>query len=130
MKGPNKLVSKIIGILTVIIFIMLIFSLVVDLTYISLPVVRDVADVVGNGMDKLLHKKDTSYKKPFFISEEAYSSVADAETNTAKTSAILLYLRRRIVIIIIISTGTIFIATGTIYDFISFIIDIFLEVRG
>ena len=134
MKGPNKVVSKVVGVIVTIIFIMLMISLVLDIAYIGLPIVRDVSVAVNDAISVVSHKDKADHgkaEKPFYISNEAFASVIDAESGDSSNNiAVLLYLKRRLVLIALIACGSILIATGKIYDIIAAAVDIFLGAVG
>lgn len=133
MKGPNKVVSKVVGVIVTIIFIMLTVSLVLDIAYIGLPIARDISVGISDALSSIGNKTVTNnnLQKPFYISNEAFSSVIDAESgDTPNNIAVLLYLKRRLILIVLIASGSILIATGAIYDIISEAVDIFLGSVG
>ena len=107
--GP---ISTVLGVLSLVIFIMLTLSSAIDIAWLVIPLVRVIFKEDKNG-------------KPFLITKEAYSSEVDANRSDWYKSALTLYLQRRGKVFIVMGVCLIYLVSGQLYDLMVWIIDSF-----
>ena len=110
----SGVIGTILGILSLLIFMFLGFSVIFDVFYLVLPFFQGIVD-----------KEDG--KKPFGVSREAWKSKTDADASTEYKSAIGLYFKRRVGVMIAVSIAIGYLVSGKIYDIVVYIIDAFTK---
>ena len=101
------------GFLSLLIFIFLASSVVMDLAYIGLPIFR----IFIGGISKT--------DKPKFISNEALGSIKESESSSKYKNTVSLYLSRRVPTMLGIALCLGYLISGKIYDIIAYFIDAF-----
>lgn len=112
-KPFSGIVGTILGIITLLIFIFMTLSVVIDTAYIVLPPARMALETRSDG------------EKPPFITYAAHTSVKDAESGTEYRSAIGVYFRRRLVQFIVIGLCLLYLISGEIWGVVIFLIEAF-----
>lgn len=114
-------ISVALGFFTIILFVTLMITMLIDIAYINLPIIQ-----VG------LAKKDKQGEKPRIVSSEAFSAVmeSDSKAGTSYVNANIVYLKRKWKQLVIVSLCILYLASGTIYDIIARLVDLFRGVIG
>lgn len=114
-------ISIALGFFTIILFVTLMITMLIDIAYINLPVIQ-----LG------LAKKDKQGEKPRIVSSEAFSAVmeSDSKAGTSYVNANVVYLKRKWKQLVIVSLCILYLASGTIYDIIARLVDLFRGVIG
>lgn len=119
-KPLSGVVGTILGIITLAIFVCLTLMIVIDLSYLVLPVVR-----AG-----LTPESSTSGDKPKFVSNEAWDAVkvveGDSGSNGTK-DVLVVYLKKKVFQFIMLGICILYLVSGEIYQAIGAILD---TVRG
>jgi len=106
-------ISIVLGLISILVVMLLGIGTVLDIAYIALPMART------------FYSKDDNVK-PMLLSQEAYASVVDGENSIGTgsyTSAIGLYIRRRVIVLICVGLAILYLVTGQIFDIIGFFVD-------
>lgn len=114
-KPFSGVIGTILGVLSLLIFMFLAISIIIDIAYMVLPAFR------------LLLEKGVE-DKPTWVSKEAYSSVKECESSISSNSYkgyMSMYFRRRLVSVFIMAITLGYLISGEIYSIISYIIDAF-----
>lgn len=106
--GP---ISIFLGAATILIFLLLSFSFVFDLTYLVIPMFR-----------AMMERSDGKYNR--FVSNEAQSAIRESESAGANNykGYLGVYFKRRAVSVLIISLCLMYLITGKIYDLVAYFI--------
>ena len=109
-------VSTIFGLLAILIFLFLGVTILIDVSYIVLPPIRLMLD------------KDST-NKPSLISNEAFSSIKESESDSNNyKNAIALYFRKKTIQLVIIGVCLLYLVSGKLYMAIGWVIDSFAGV--
>lgn len=113
-KPFSGVIGTVLGFLSLLIFMFIGLSTLVDVSYMCLPAFRLM---IEGGMEG----------KPKWVSVEAYSSVKDCESSMGSSykSYMSLYFRRRMSSIFIMSICLGYLISGKIYDIVVYIIEAF-----
>lgn len=112
-KPFSGIVSTLLGVLALGVFLFLGISVVVDIAYMVIPFIRI-----------FISKGDE--KKPYMVSNEAYTSVIEAEDSAGDghfKSYMVLYLQRRVGVLLLIGFCLFYLVSGQIFDLVAFIVD-------
>jgi hypothetical protein len=123
-KGWNKGVQKLLGALTLLIFMGLSISFVTDLLYINVPTIRLLIDGAGKGVDYAAdHTRHVGgfLKHAHWLSKEAVDAIHETEANGGETN--WCYLKKKVTSITIMSIVLVLMITGNLYKVIGWIID-------
>lgn len=101
------------GFMSLLIFVCLATSIVLDIAFIGVPMMR----IFFQGVSKK--------EKPKFITNEAYSTLMECEGSSTYKNNISLYLSRRVPVLLGITLCLGYLISGKIYDIIAFFIDAF-----
>lgn len=107
-------ISTVFGVLCILIFMFLGFSIILDIFYLVIPPFQALLDSTGD-----------ETKKPWGISREAYMSVQEAEKSDEYKSVVSMYLTRRIKVIIVVAIAITYLVSGKIYDIVVWFADSF-----
>lgn len=118
-------ISTVLGIITLAIFSCLGIMIILDLSYISVPMFAKLIDAMGG--DK---ENKSADGKPKMISNEAYRAIKDSQTTTEYKSTIGLYFKYKAFQMAILSICLLYLAGGKIYTFVAWIIDSFSGIIG
>ena len=122
VKSPAVIIATVLGIVSLIVFIGLTVSMILDISYMALPIWRGWLDA-----RKSKHKGLT---RPLFISYEAYKTMQDVDAGKyADSSYLLAYFRARTVIMILIALCLTSMMTGGLLPFIAWVSQIFYGVN-
>lgn len=110
-------ISTVLGLITLLLFLFLALTMVVDLAYIVLPLFRNTLDSADGS-------------KPKFVSTEAYKAMQEADKSTDYKSPLTVYFKRKVGQIIVLSICILYLVGGKIYDLVAWIIDAFSGVVG
>lgn len=112
-KPFGSVMGVILGFLSLMIFMFIGLSSLIDIAYMVIPMFKVALD--------------GSKGKPRFISTEAYSSVLESEQSAGKQykSSVSLYLKRRFPALMLMSIALGYLISGKIYDIVIFFIDSF-----
>lgn len=112
-------ISTFFGIITILIFVFMSLSAVLDLVYISIP--------FFTSMSKNRFARGDNYGggRPFFVSREAYEAVEAEEANPQENTAVWLYFKKRFVIMFVMGLIMLYFMNGEIIYFIIFVIEAF-----
>lgn len=110
--GP---LSTFLGLLALALFIGLTTSIIIDLSYLIIPLVHWALTSASKE------------EKPKIVSNEAYLAVQEAEknSNANKTTYLAIYIRKKAFQIVILAICILYLAGGKIYNLISWVIDAF-----
>ena len=112
-------ISTFLGFMTIIIFVVLALSILVDTAYLAIPIFR-------LGIESVCSKNGGGNEKPFMISNEAYRAVLQSESDpNSNKSAMSLYLKSKTVQFIIIAICLLYLVGGKLFDFVARLIDAF-----
>lgn len=115
----DGVISTFFGLITVMIFIFMALSAVLDMVYISIPFFTSMSK------NKFVRGDKTGGGRPFFVSREAYESVEAEEANPQENTAIWLYFKERFVIMFVLGLIMLYFMNGEIIYFIIFVIEAF-----
>ena len=116
--GPFfKPLQVILGLAPIVLLIMLTATILLDISYLSLPVFQVV-----------MNSSQEGNSPPKYISPEAYQSIKDAETNNR--SSLGIYFGQRVKHLVIISILITILSLGGIFDFVVMIINLFSNIIG
>lgn len=104
-------ISTILGVFCLVIFVMMSVSIVIDMTFITLP-------AVTYGIVSKDHR-------PFYISREAWGTVRECENSTEYKSTASIYLKRRVGSMILVGLCLLYLVSGQIYDLFAWLLDSF-----
>lgn len=111
-KPFGSTIGVVLGLLSLLIFMFIGLSTLIDIAYMSLPAFRLLVEGGKDG-------------KPRLISVEAYTAVKESETGTNYKGYMSIYFNRRIPSILIMSICLGYLISGKIYSIIVYIIDAF-----
>lgn len=119
-----ELLSIVLGVGAVILILLLLFSTVMDLAYIGLPVWREAQQA-----------KDGGKKNPFGVSYEALTTVKEVEKGLGGgdggyRNAYLLYFRRRALTYIILAICIMYLICGGLSGIIGFVLSLVSGITG
>lgn len=106
-------VGVIMGVLALMIFTSLGLSIMMDISYLTLPMIR-VA----------LEREDNS-RRPLFVSNEAWKTVLEVERAGGSKTLLGVYLKKRVVMILVLAICLGYLLSGRIYSAIIYIMDAF-----
>jgi hypothetical protein len=122
VKSPAVIIATVLGIISLIVFIGLSISMVMDISYMAIPVWRGWLDA-----RKSKHK---GYTRPLFVSYEAYKTMQDVDAGKyADSSYLLAYFRARAIIMVLIALCLTSMMTGGLLPFITMISQVFYGVK-
>lgn len=104
--------SIFLGFVVIVVFVFLSVGLVFDISYIAIPMFRAPMH---------MGKED---KRPFFLSNEAYSAVEEAENASSDQNSMMLYLKKRFMFIIVVAGILLLLISGQLFSLIGFFIDV------
>lgn len=110
----SGIVSTIMGVLCVLIFMFLGFSIIFDIFYLVIPPFQAMLDSTGDGT-----------KKPWGVSKEAYMSVQEAEKSDEYKNVLSMYFGRRVKVLIVVAIAITYLVSGKIYDIVVWFVDSF-----
>lgn len=105
--------GTILALLTIVLFLGLVFSVLMDVFYISIPTVS-----------MLLNDGDTN-KKPKMVSKEAFRAYLDSCDANNKKDALFVYFRHKWVQLVIVILCILYLVSGEIWNFVGDILDLF-----
>lgn len=109
--GP---ISTIVGVICILVFMFIAFSMLFDCAYLSLPAFQGLLE------------RGNPNKRPFGVSREAWSTMKEIYKPEMQSRNIMsLYFSKRIPVIIICSIALAYIISGQIYDLMVFFVDAF-----
>ena len=109
-------VSTFLGFMTIIIFVFLSISILLDVAYLAIPFLR-------LPVDKIFSKHEDD--KPFIISKEAWKAIRSAEADNSSKSAMSYYYRYKIPQFIAIALCLLYLVGGNLFNLIARVIDTF-----
>lgn len=107
-------ISTLLGVMSLLVFLFLGISIMIDIFYIVLPPFR-AALSIGSDVNK----------RPWGISYEAFTTVTESEKTEEYKNVLAIYARRRMGVIIIASIAITYLVSGKIYDVVVWLIDSF-----
>lgn len=111
-KPFSGVLGLVLGIFTLAIFVVLTLTILTDLSYIVLPIVRD-----------FLTKSDS---KPKFVSNEAWYAVREGDKDTSgNVNVLLLYFKKKSMQFAVLALCILYLVSGEIYSMIGNFIDAF-----
>lgn len=111
LKPTENPISIILGLVTIIIFVALGLSIVMDVGYITIPAMQLL----------IQSKKDPINIRPIIISLEAWDAVKVAEIS--KRAALGIYFRNKVGQLIVLGICILYLVSGNIYSLVAYIID-------
>lgn len=112
-KGP---INTILGIIAILIIVFTVLTTLIDLAYLSLPIIRSVLE--GNKTDR-----------PKLVSNEAYITVQESEA-VREGSYLGRYFKHRIGMMIMLMLALAYLCSGEIYMFVAGIIETIQHILG
>lgn len=109
--------STVMGVLCLLIFIFMGFSIIIDVAYLSLPFFQGLLE------------RGEERKRPIGVSREAWAANKEVETDERHRGIFSIYLGKRIPAIILMSICLGYVISGYIYDIIIYFIDAFSSIH-
>lgn len=109
-------VSTFLGFMTIVIFVFLTISILLDIAYLAIPFFR-------LPVDKFFSKHEDA--KPFIISKEAWKAIRSAEADNSSKSAMSYYYRYKIPQFAVVALCLLYLVGGSLFDLIARLIDTF-----
>lgn len=106
-------VGVIMGVLALVIFTSLGLSIMLDISYLTLPMFR------------VLVEREDNKRRPLFVSNEAWKTVMEVERSDGAKSLLSVYLKKRVAMILILAIALGYLLSGRIYSIIIYIMDAF-----
>ena len=113
LKPFNGVIGKILGFITVAVFIMLTFSIMIDVGYLTLPGVQASLQAVTKGNNE----------KPVLVTFAAHKALIESETDRQDEQVLWIYMRKRVPQIFIMAMCIMYLMSGMFYNIIIFVID-------
>lgn len=110
-------VGIILGVLSLAIFMFMSLTMILDISYITIPVFNQVFGRKD--------KKTGREINPLFVSADAWRAVKDSETPGCDQTALQIYLRTRVISLILMSVCLMYLVSGKIYDAMAWFVDSF-----
>lgn len=109
--------STVMGVLCLLIFIFMGFSIIIDVAYLSLPFFQGLLE------------RGEERRRPIGVSREAWAANKEVETDERHRGIFSIYLGKRIPAIILMSICLGYVISGYIYDIIIYFIDAFSSIH-
>ena len=109
--------STVMGVLCLLIFIFMGFSIIFDIAYLALPFFQGLLE------------RGEERKRPIGVSREAWAANREVETDERHRGVFSIYLGKRIPAIILMSLCLGYVISGYIYDIIIYFIDAFSSIH-
>lgn len=109
--------STVMGVLCLLIFIFMGFSIIFDIAYLALPFFQGLLE------------RGEERKRPIGVSREAWAANKEVETDERHRGIFSIYLGKRIPAIILMSICLGYVISGYIYDIIIYFIDAFSSIH-
>lgn len=109
--------STVMGVLCLLIFIFMGFSIIIDVAYLSLPFFQGLLE------------RGEERKRPIGVSREAWAANKEVETDERHRGIFSIYLGKRVPAIILMSICLGYVISGYIYDIIIYFIDAFSSIH-
>ena len=109
--------STVMGILCLLIFIFMGFSIIFDIAYLALPFFQGLLE------------RGEERKRPIGVSREAWAANREVETDERHRGVFSIYLGKRIPAIILMSLCLGYVISGYIYDIVIYFIDAFSSIH-
>lgn len=109
--------STVMGVLCLLIFIFMGFSIIIDVAYLSLPFFQGLLE------------RGEERKRPIGVSREAWAANKEVETDGRHRGIFSIYLGKRVPAIILMSICLGYVISGYIYDIIIYFIDAFSSIH-
>ena len=108
--GP---VGTFLGVVSLVMFLLMSLSIVMDVCYLVLPMVKSFIDAIAKG------------GMPFGISLEAYSAYKEVEMSDGTVGVIGVFLKKRFPTLLLAGICVMYLVSGKIYDLLAWIMDLF-----
>lgn len=109
--------STVMGVLCLLIFIFMGFSIIFDIAYLALPFFQGLLE------------RGEERKRPIGVSREAWAANREVETDERHRGVFSIYLGKRIPAIILMSLCLGYVISGYIYDIVIYFIDAFSSIH-
>lgn len=110
----SPIISTILGVMSLLVFMFLGFSVMFDIFYIVIPPFQAMLNMSGE-----------SNKRPWGVSKEAWSAVSEAEKTDEYKNVLSIYFRRRTGVIIVVAIAITYMVSGKIYDLVVWLVEAF-----
>lgn len=118
-KPFSGVIGTILGVFVIAIFLTITFMVLVDISYISIPIVKDFLT------------PDNANARPKFVSNEAWYAIKEVETaNSKKKEVLFVYLKSKSIQFFALSICILYLVSGEIYNLIGSMMDAFSGIVG
>lgn len=118
-KPFSGVLGVILGVFAIVIFVTLTMMILVDLSYIVIPMIRDFLT------------PSSANAKPKFVSNEAWYAVKEVDSaNDTQKNVLLIYLKKKTMQFVALSICILYLLSGEIYNLIGNLMDMFRGILG
>ena len=118
-KPFSGVLGVVLGVFAIVIFVTLTMMILVDLSYIVIPMIRDFLT------------PSSANAKPKFVSNEAWYAVKEVDgANDTQKNVLLIYLKKKTMQFVALSICILYLLSGEIYILIGNLMDMFRGILG